>query len=167
MLRLAHLFWAREGMLRCQEFTWFFKVFIFLCGPLKKFCIYLFIYGCVGSSGFPDGTSGKKKKNLPTTAGHLRDTGSIPGSGRSLGEGKGNILQYSRLENLTDRGAWQATVHRVAKGQTWLKRLRTAHSTMLGLQALLQLRWVGVTHSLVAAHGLVVAMASLVAEHGL
>ena len=56
-------------------------------------------------------------KNLPATAGDVRNTGSIPGSGRSLREGKGNILQYSRLENLMDRGAWQATVHRVAKGQ--------------------------------------------------
>ena len=56
-------------------------------------------------------------KNLPATAGDVRNTGSIPGSGRSLREGKGNILQYSRLENPMDRGAWQATVHRVAKGQ--------------------------------------------------
>ena len=59
-----------------------------------------------------------KKKNLPATAGDVRNTGSIPGSGRSLREGKDNILQYSRLENLMDRGAWQATIHRVAKGQT-------------------------------------------------
>ena len=56
-------------------------------------------------------------KNLPATAGDVRNTGLIPGSGRSLREGKGNILQYSRLENPMDRGAWQATVHRVAKGQ--------------------------------------------------
>ena len=43
------------------------------------------------------------------------DTGSIPGSGRSPGGGHGNPLQYSCLENPTDRGAWQATVHGVAK----------------------------------------------------
>ena len=42
-------------------------------------------------------------------------TGSIPGSGRSHGEGNGNPLQYSCLENPVDRGAWQATVHRVAE----------------------------------------------------
>ena len=46
------------------------------------------------------------------------DLGSIPGSGRSPGEGNGNSLQYSCLENPMDRGAWQATVHVVAKSQT-------------------------------------------------
>ena len=43
------------------------------------------------------------------------DTGSIPGSGRSPGEGNGNLLQYSCLENPRDRGAWLATVHGVGK----------------------------------------------------
>ena len=46
------------------------------------------------------------------------DPDSIPGSGRSLGEGNGYPLQYSCLENSTDRGPWQATVHGVAKSQT-------------------------------------------------
>ena len=46
--------------------------------------------------------------------------GSIPGPGRSPGEGNGNPLQYSCLENPMDRGAWQATVHGVAKSQTQL-----------------------------------------------
>ena len=49
-------------------------------------------------------------KNLSASAGDLRDLGSFPGLGRSLGEGHGNPLQYSCLENLMDRGAWQATV---------------------------------------------------------
>ena len=48
------------------------------------------------------------------------DTGLILGSGRSTGEGTGNLLQYSCLENLMDRGAWQATVHGGAKSQTQL-----------------------------------------------
>ena len=48
------------------------------------------------------------------------DPGSIPGSGRSPGEGNGNPLQYYCLENPMDRGAWQATVHGVAKSQTGL-----------------------------------------------
>ena len=52
-------------------------------------------------------------KNLLASAGDVRDTGSIPGSGRSPGEGNGNPLQYSCLDNLMDRGAWRATVHRV------------------------------------------------------
>ena len=57
----------------------------------------------------------KKKKNLPANAG---DAVSFPGLGRSLGEGHGNPLQYSCLENPTDRGAWRATVHGVAKSWT-------------------------------------------------
>ena len=48
------------------------------------------------------------------------DEGSIPGSGGSTGEGNGNPLQYSCLENPKDRGAWQATVHGVAKSRTQL-----------------------------------------------
>ena len=51
-------------------------------------------------------------KNLPANAG---DVGSIPGSGRSPGEGKGNPLQHSCLGNPMDRGAWQAIVRGVAK----------------------------------------------------
>ena len=50
-----------------------------------------------------------------------REPGSMPGSGRSPGEGNGNPLQYSCLENPTDGGAWQATVHRVAKSRTRLR----------------------------------------------
>ena len=57
-------------------------------------------------------------KNLPANAGDVRDTGSIPGSGRSPGVGHGNPLQYSCLENPMGRGAWQATVHRVAESDT-------------------------------------------------
>ena len=58
--------------------------------------------------------------NLPANAGDSRDMGSIPGLGRSPEEGNGNPLQYSYLENFTDRRAWWATVHRVAKSQTRL-----------------------------------------------
>ena len=57
-------------------------------------------------------------KNPPANAGDIRDAGVIPGSGRSPGGGNDNPLQHSCLENPTDRGAWQATVHRVAKNQT-------------------------------------------------
>ena len=51
---------------------------------------------------------------------NLRDTGSIPESGRSLGEGNGNPPQYSCLGNPMDKGAWWATVYGVAKGWAWL-----------------------------------------------
>ena len=54
-------------------------------------------------------------KNLPTNTGDIRDTGSIPRSGRSLRVGNGNPSQYSCLENSMERGAWQATI---AKSQT-------------------------------------------------
>ena len=52
-------------------------------------------------------------KNPPAKAGTLRDGVSIPGLGRSPGEGHGKIFQYSFLENAVDKGAGQATVHRV------------------------------------------------------
>ena len=64
-------------------------------------------------------------KNLLANAGDLRDGGLNPGLGRSPEEGHGNPLQYSCLENPMDRGAWQVTVHRVTKSQTWLKWLST------------------------------------------
>jgi len=58
---------------------------------------------------------GSVVKNPPANAG---EAGSIPGSGRSPGEGNGNPLQYSCLENPMDRGAWWATVHGVTKSLT-------------------------------------------------
>ena len=57
-------------------------------------------------------------KNLPVNAADARNSGSISGLGRSLGEGHGNPIQYSCLENPMDRGTWQATVRGVAKSQT-------------------------------------------------
>ena len=62
-------------------------------------------------------------KNPPDNAGDAGDLGSIPGSGRSLGDENGSPLQDSCLENPMDREAWWATVHRVAKSQTQLKQL--------------------------------------------
>ena len=62
-------------------------------------------------------------KSSPTNSGATRDAGSIPGSERSPGVKNGNPLQYSCLENPMDRGAWWATVHRVAKSWTQPKQL--------------------------------------------
>ena len=62
-------------------------------------------------------------KNLPANAGDIRDSGLTPNSGRSPGGGHGNPLQYSCLETSMDGGAWQTTVHGVAKSRTRLKRL--------------------------------------------
>ena len=63
---------------------------------------------------FPGGSDGRG------SAHNGGDLGLIPGLGRSPGGGHGNPLQYSCLENPMDRGAWQATVHGVAKSLTWL-----------------------------------------------
>ena len=57
-------------------------------------------------------------KNSPANAGDVRDAGPVLGLERSPGEGNGYPLQYSWLDNPMDRGAWQATVHRVAKSWT-------------------------------------------------
>ena len=65
----------------------------------------------MGFSGSSDGKA---------SAYNVGDSGLIPGSGRSPGEGKGNPLQYSCLENPMDRGAWWATIHGVAKSRTRL-----------------------------------------------
>ena len=63
---------------------------------------------------FPAGSDGKE------SADNTEDPGSIPGLGRSPGEGNGYPLQYSYLEKSMDRGAWQTTVHRVTKSWTQL-----------------------------------------------
>ena len=59
-------------------------------------------------------------KNLPADVGNAIDVGLIPGSERSPGEGNGNPLHYSCLENSMNRGVWWATVHGVVKSQTQL-----------------------------------------------
>ena len=93
-----------------QSFSGHLKSLTQSC-PLKSVT-----HQCVpgGSGGFPGGSDGK------TSACSAEDPGSIPGSGRSPGEGNGNPLQYSCLENSMDGGAWWATVHGVAKSWTQL-----------------------------------------------
>ena len=66
----------------------------------------------VPSLGFPGGSDGK------VSASNAGDSGLIPGSGRSLGEGNGNLPQHSSLENSMHRGVWWATVHGVAELDT-------------------------------------------------
>ena len=68
----------------------------------------------IGVLGFPGGSE------IKASACNAGDLGSIPGLGRSPGEGNGNALQYSCLENPMDGGAWWATVHGIAKSQTRL-----------------------------------------------
>ena len=65
-------------------------------------------------------------KNPPANAGDIRDASSIPGSGRSPGDGHGNPLQYSCLENPMDREVWRVTVHGVTKrdDQNYLRHMQ-------------------------------------------
>ena len=78
-------------------------------------------------------------KNLSAYAGDARDSGPVPGSGRSSGVGTSNPLQYSCLENSMGRGAWWATVHVIAKSQTllsnWACMLTHSHAILLLLTA--------------------------------
>ena len=81
--------------------------------------------------GFPGGAV---VKNLPTSARNTGDTGSIPGSERFPGEGNGNPLQCSCLENPMNRGAWRATVQGVAESLTRLSRHECMHARYLTKQ---------------------------------
>ena len=85
-------------------------------------------------------------KNLPANAGNVRDVGLIPGLGRSSGEKSGDLLQISCLENVMDRGAWRATVHRVSKSWTWLSNLACTQSPEASIHSRLDLggpfKWV-------------------------
>ena len=90
------------------------------CYVYNQLCFPSYSYvGIGGVFGLPRWLSGNDC--LPMQG----DGGLILGLGRSTGEGSGNPLQYSCLENPMDREAWQATIHRVSKGQMWLKWLNT------------------------------------------
>ena len=82
-------------------------------------------------SDFHFTSGGVSDKNLPVNWGDTRDTGSIPGLGRSPGGGQGNPLQCSYLENPMDRGVWRTMVHTVAQSWTRLRQL----SRQVGRQA--------------------------------
>ena len=75
----------------------------------------------LNNRGFPGGSDGK------ASACNAGDPGSVLGSGRSPGEGNGNPLQYSCLENSKDGGAWWATVHGVPESQTQLSKFISLH----------------------------------------
>ena len=78
----------------------------------------------ISLTSFPGGSDGKE------SACDTGDVGLIPGWGRSPGEGNGNPLQYSCLENPVDRGAWWATVHGVTQNWTRLKQLSSSSSIL-------------------------------------
>ena len=90
-------------------------------GLTEKY-IYIYFYPC--------GSAGK------ASAHNVGDPGSLPGSGRSPGEGNGNPLQYSCLENSMEGVAWQATVHGVPKSQTQLNDFTFYHVIQIHLTLL-------------------------------
>ena len=80
---------------------------------MSRVCLQIVLLSSVYDSLIPKpGGTMVLQKNPPANAG---DVGSIPGSGRSPGEGNDNLLQYSCLGNLKGRGAWWTTVHGVTK----------------------------------------------------
>ena len=95
------------------------------CVSQREGMIMIYVKGCMEFiyyrlqiiSGFPGGVV---VKNLPDNAEGTGDVGSIPGSGRSLGEGNGNPLQYSCLGNSMDGGAWWARAHGITKSRAQL-----------------------------------------------
>ena len=79
---------------------------------MKPYLLYANYIFLIHTEGFPGGSISA------FNTGNMRDVGLIPGLGRSPGEGNGYPLQYSCLENLLDRGAWQAIVHGVVESDT-------------------------------------------------
>ena len=93
-----------------------------MCAHLSKQLVMLFGYTVPldAFQSFPGGSDGKE------SACNAGDLSSVPGLGRSPGEGNGNLLQYSCLENSMDRGAWWATVHGVVK--SWISLSTNMHT---------------------------------------
>ena len=107
----------------CFHSTYVETSTLFLQGAATNVAIsYSFLPFMLCFQDFPGGSDGK------ASACNAGDLGSIPGSGRSSGEGNGNPLQYSCLENPMDRGAWQATLHGVEKSRTQLSNFTSLSS---------------------------------------
>ena len=108
-IQLGHLMLTDKGTAGqrapCTILTTNFASHVVITLTIFAWCYFI-------SMGFSGGSDGKE------SAYNAGDPGLIPGSGKSSGEGNGNALQYSCLENLMDGGAWKATVHGVAKSQT-------------------------------------------------
>ena len=108
MLALQTPSWGRPKLIAQMTEPGFGTVTLLWSTP-AHFCSLLYSSVLMWTRGFPCSSVGKE------SACNAGDLGSIPGSGRSPGEGNGNPLQYSCLENPMDRGAWKAMVHRVTK----------------------------------------------------
>ena len=108
------------------------------------------LYSINKRRGFPGGSDGKE------SACNAGDPSLIPGSGRSPGEGNGNPLQYSCLENPMDRGAWWATVHGVTKSWTQLRDYQKDLPTMQETQVQ-SLGWEDLLEKEMATHSSILA----------
>ena len=97
-------------------FTFSFTKDSLLLSSLGSTTVHLFLFGCAGSLLLLRLLA----QTVKASAYNAGDLGSISGLGRSPGEGNGKLFQYSCLENSMDGGAWQATVHGVAKSRTRL-----------------------------------------------
>ena len=124
-IRLKFLSTPSQIRIQCFSLFFFFlnttRQALLLIGILEKLFqtymhIYHFILITVLLVGLLQGAL--VVKNSPASGGDSRDVGSINGLGRFLGEGNGNPLQYSCLGNPMDRGAWETTVHGIAKNLT-------------------------------------------------
>ena len=102
---------------------------------------------CSSTLSVPGGSDSK------ASAYKARDPGSIPGLGRSPGEGNGNPLQYSCLENPKDGGAWEATVHGVTKSRTWLSDFTPPSSNSPRSRLLIKIRVCAGPESFLLASG--------------
>ena len=113
-----HLVFSIRSILNNSLIVLFIKIFKQIFIKLSTLLVTNSLNFCVSENiCFPGGSEVK------ASASKAGDRGSIPGSGRFPGEGNGNPLQYSCLENPMDGGAWQATVHWVAKSWTQLSNL--------------------------------------------
>ena len=104
----------------------YISVYIYIQIYASQVCVYMYVwvYIYIGFSGVTRDQTCHHMLALTANAGDVRDSGSIPGLGRSPGRGNGNPLQYSCWESPIARGAWWATVHSIAKNWTPLKWLR-------------------------------------------
>ena len=108
-----HLVWSSLG----PSTLWHYFIISFMTLLSLQMTFFHCFYGWVIFQGFPHCSDSEE------FACNWGDLGSVPGSGSSLGEGNGNLHQYSCLENSRDRGAWQATVHGVTKESDMTERL--------------------------------------------
>ena len=121
---LQHFTVSPTTMYECSNCSPFSTALVIIQPYVIMITYLIMVLICI-SQGFPGGSVGKE---TACNAGDARVVCSLPGSGRVSGEGHGNPLQYSCLENPMDRGLWWAIVHGVKKSRTQLKRLSTQHA---------------------------------------